>query len=193
MRTIQLKEILDFTSDFMGISIEDIKSKSRYPDIVRGRVVFAHLCRRFTSASLTEIALVLGNIDHTGIVYYTSDRRKPSHVNEGVIEQAAIAFENQYGSKIEAFTDATMSVNQQLSAYKRRLENERQESLLTLATVEEAINRCNEGWLKAKLLPILHEQITRRRDLLQLRRDDADEQAESDGMLSGLRDESSEG
>lgn len=193
MRTIQLKEVLQFTSDFMGIPAEDIRSKSRIPDRVRGRVVYSHLCRRFTSASLSEISSLLEAADHSVVIYYTSKYRKPSHVNEGIIEQAAIAFEKQYGAQIEAFTDATMSVNQQLMAYKRRLEHERQESLLTFETVIEALRQSNEGWLMGKLQPILDEQIKRRQTLLGLRDVHVEGKDQPDGVLSGVRSESAEG
>jgi hypothetical protein len=193
MRTIQLKEILQFTSDFVGIPVEEIKSKCRIPDRVRGRVVYSHLCRRFTSASLSEICSILDTNDHSVIVHYTAKHRKPSHVHAGVIEQACIAFEKQFGAQIEAFTDATMSVNQQLMAYKRRLEDERQESLLTFETVMEAIKQSNEGWLMGKLQPILDEQIKRRQTLLGLRDVHVEGEDQPDGVLSGVCSESSEG
>jgi len=183
VKMINLRELLDFAAEKCNVDLIDVVGKCRNSSLVKARIVYANLAKRFTSCSLAEIASLL-NKDHATIVHYTKKGGKCVAVHGGLIERTCYEFEQRNGGRVEAFTDETMSLSGLLSANKRRLEDERQSSLVTLATVKHVIEQSKEGWLKAKLMPIVDEQIERRRDLLGLRGNLSPKESESLRLLS---------
>ncbi|BAV94014.1 chromosomal replication initiator protein DnaA [Ichthyobacterium seriolicida] len=66
---ITIVHILNTVSNHLGISIDDIKSKSRRREIVQGRQISMYLCKKYTQQSLHTIGEKVGNRNHTTVVH----------------------------------------------------------------------------------------------------------------------------
>src|SRR5690606_12688890 len=53
----------------LGVTLEEITSKSRRFDIVMARCMICHFARKYTKMTLTEIGIALGGRDHSTVIY----------------------------------------------------------------------------------------------------------------------------
>lgn len=65
----QEEPIINAVSDVMGITLEQIKSKSRLRVYVTARFLICHYLRKYTKMSLKDIGRVIGNRDHSTVLY----------------------------------------------------------------------------------------------------------------------------
>lgn len=63
-----LEKILEDVCDYYDVSMECIKSKDRFQNLVDARQVYCYLCRSYTVASLSEIGNLI-NRDHSTVVW----------------------------------------------------------------------------------------------------------------------------
>lgn len=70
------EEILKFVSKHMQVEIEELKGASRKRPIVRARQKAVYILRNFSAASYITIAKILGNKDHTSIMYAEQQAKK---------------------------------------------------------------------------------------------------------------------
>ncbi|MDO4814266.1 MAG: chromosomal replication initiator protein DnaA [Gemella sp.] len=70
-KTILPDDIINITSDFYDISVDDILSSKRVKEVVTARMVAIYLCRELTDLSLPAIGTIF-NKDHSSIHYANS-------------------------------------------------------------------------------------------------------------------------
>jgi len=66
-------EIMQATSEYFGVSVEDLTGQSRSRVLVNARQVAMYLCRELTDLSLPRIGQAFGGRDHTTVMH--SDRK----------------------------------------------------------------------------------------------------------------------
>ncbi len=68
-RGVERDEVLEAVARHYGISVEDLRGKSRQPQVAWARQVAMYLLREETEHSLAQIGMVLGGRDHTTILH----------------------------------------------------------------------------------------------------------------------------
>ena len=68
MEKITIYDILLKVSEKYRISVEQMKGKERYAEIVKARHIYFYLCRKLTSATYYKIAKLL-NRDHSTVIH----------------------------------------------------------------------------------------------------------------------------
>lgn len=66
---ITLVAILKLVCEVEGFTVIDMRSGRRPRPLTNARLVYYHLCRRYTQKSFPQIAAFLGNRDHTTALY----------------------------------------------------------------------------------------------------------------------------
>jgi len=66
-------EIMEATSEYFGVSVDDLKGQSRSRVLVNARQVAMYLCRELTDLSLPRIGQAFGGRDHTTVMH--ADRK----------------------------------------------------------------------------------------------------------------------
>ena len=61
--------IMYIVSEVMGVTLEEITSKSRRFDIVMARCMICYFTRKHTKMTLAEIGASLGGRDHSTVIY----------------------------------------------------------------------------------------------------------------------------
>lgn len=62
--------IMYIVSEVLGVSLDEITSKSRRFDIVMARCMICYFTRKHTKMTLSEIGSMLGGRDHTTVIYH---------------------------------------------------------------------------------------------------------------------------
>ena len=62
-------QIMDVTSEYFGVSMEDLRGQSRSRVLVNARQVAMYLCRELTDLSLPRIGQAFGGRDHTTVMH----------------------------------------------------------------------------------------------------------------------------
>jgi chromosomal replication initiator protein len=70
---ITAEQIMSSTSDYFGVSLEDLRGHSRSRVLVNARQVAMYLCRELTDLSLPRIGQAFGGRDHTTVMH--ADRK----------------------------------------------------------------------------------------------------------------------
>jgi chromosomal replication initiator protein len=70
---ITADQIMDATSEYFGVSIDDLRGQSRSRVLVNARQVAMYLCRELTDLSLPRIGQAFGGRDHTTVMH--ADRK----------------------------------------------------------------------------------------------------------------------
>jgi chromosomal replication initiator protein len=70
---ITADQIMDATSEYFGVSVEDLRGHSRSRVLVNARQVAMYLCRELTDLSLPRIGQAFGGRDHTTVMH--ADRK----------------------------------------------------------------------------------------------------------------------
>ena len=70
---ITAEQIMASTSDYFGVSLEDLRGHSRSRVLVNARQVAMYLCRELTDLSLPRIGQAFGGRDHTTVMH--ADRK----------------------------------------------------------------------------------------------------------------------
>jgi len=70
---ITVDQIMETTSEYFGVSIEDLRGHSRSRVLVNARQVAMYLCRELTDLSLPRIGQAFGGRDHTTVMH--ADRK----------------------------------------------------------------------------------------------------------------------
>jgi chromosomal replication initiator protein len=70
---ITADQIMDETSAYFGVSVDDLRGQSRSRILVNARQVAMYLCRELTDLSLPRIGQVFGGRDHTTVMH--ADRK----------------------------------------------------------------------------------------------------------------------
>jgi chromosomal replication initiator protein len=70
---ITADQIMDATSEYFGVSIDDLRGHSRSRVLVNARQVAMYLCRELTDLSLPRIGQAFGGRDHTTVMH--ADRK----------------------------------------------------------------------------------------------------------------------
>jgi chromosomal replication initiator protein len=70
---ITADQIMSSTSDYFGVSLEDLRGHSRSRVLVNARQVAMYLCRELTDLSLPRIGQAFGGRDHTTVMH--ADRK----------------------------------------------------------------------------------------------------------------------
>jgi chromosomal replication initiator protein len=70
---ITAEQIMTSTSDYFGVSLEDLRGHSRSRVLVNARQVAMYLCRELTDLSLPRIGQAFGGRDHTTVMH--ADRK----------------------------------------------------------------------------------------------------------------------
>jgi chromosomal replication initiator protein len=68
-REISIEYIQKLVSDYYGISIEQIKSKTRKREIVQARQISMYFAKQLTKASLKNIGMYFGGRDHSTVIH----------------------------------------------------------------------------------------------------------------------------
>ncbi|UQS87242.1 chromosomal replication initiator protein DnaA [Nicoliella spurrieriana] len=66
---VDIEDILEGVSAYYNVSIDDIKGKKRYKEIVAPRQVAMYLSRELTKTSLPKIGEAFGGKDHTTVIH----------------------------------------------------------------------------------------------------------------------------
>lgn len=66
------KPILQVVSEHTGVSIDDMKSKSRKRSFVEARCIVAYHLRATNRNTLKDIGIILGGKDHSTVLYWMS-------------------------------------------------------------------------------------------------------------------------
>ncbi len=61
--------VLNIVSEVMGVSLDQIKSKSRIQTYVTARCLICHFLREYTSLTLSAIGKVIGGRDHSTVIH----------------------------------------------------------------------------------------------------------------------------
>lgn len=61
--------IINIVCEVLGVSLEEITSKSRRFDIVMARCMICYFTRKYTKMTLAEIGASLGGRDHSTVIY----------------------------------------------------------------------------------------------------------------------------
>jgi len=70
---ITAEQIMDATSEYYGVSVDDLRGQSRSRVLVNARQVAMYLCRELTDLSLPRIGQAFGGRDHTTVMH--ADRK----------------------------------------------------------------------------------------------------------------------
>ena len=65
----QEEPIVNAVSEVTGITLQQIKSRSRLRAYVTARCLISHYLRKYTRMSLKEIGAIIGNRDHSTVIY----------------------------------------------------------------------------------------------------------------------------
>ncbi|MBW1604989.1 chromosomal replication initiator protein DnaA [Lactobacillus sp. Sy-1] len=68
-RTVDINDILRKVASYYDVSVDDIKGKKRYKEIVAPRQVAMYLSRELTKTSLPKIGKAFGGKDHTTVIH----------------------------------------------------------------------------------------------------------------------------
>ena len=66
---ISAEEITKIVSVVIGVSLSDMRSKTRKRQVVEARQIAMHLIRKHTDETLVNIGKMFGNRDHSTVVY----------------------------------------------------------------------------------------------------------------------------
>ncbi len=66
---MNVEEIITYTADICGVSVEEMKSRCRKRDLVVARQLSAYIIKEKTKLSLTSIANALGLKDHSTVIH----------------------------------------------------------------------------------------------------------------------------
>jgi chromosomal replication initiator protein len=77
---ITADQIMDATSEYFGVSMEDLRGQSRSRVLVNARQVAMYLCRELTDLSLPRIGQAFGGRDHTTVMH--ADRKIRQQMTE---------------------------------------------------------------------------------------------------------------
>lgn len=61
--------IMERVSEHFGVSVEDIKRRTRVRRITHARHIYFYLCRKFTQLTLDEIGKPCAGLDHTSLIH----------------------------------------------------------------------------------------------------------------------------
>ena len=84
------RRILKLTADFFGVTVRDIKGKSRQSKIALARHVTVYLCRNELNMSYVAIGRLLGGRDHSTIIHSVEKVDKMFKTND-LVRQAIIS------------------------------------------------------------------------------------------------------
>ena len=70
---ITVEQIMQVTSEYFGVSVDDLRGQSRSRVLVNARQVAMYLCRELTDLSLPRIGQAFGGRDHTTVMH--ADRK----------------------------------------------------------------------------------------------------------------------
>jgi chromosomal replication initiator protein len=70
---ITADQIMEMTSEYFGVGIEDLRGQSRSRTLVNARQIAMYLCRELTDLSLPRIGQAFGGRDHTTVMH--ADRK----------------------------------------------------------------------------------------------------------------------
>ncbi|MHA8138069.1 chromosomal replication initiator protein DnaA [Lactobacillaceae bacterium Scapto_B20] len=68
-KSVDIVEILEKVASYYNVSVDDIKGKKRYKEIVAPRQVAMYLSRELTKVSLPKIGQAFGGKDHTTVIH----------------------------------------------------------------------------------------------------------------------------
>ena len=85
-REVTPQVILDVVAEHYGISVSDIIGGKRNAEIVTPRQVVMYLCREITDTPYKAIGILLGNRDHSTIIYGDGKVRKQLQANDGSLK-----------------------------------------------------------------------------------------------------------
>jgi len=68
-KEISIDEIQRIVSEYLGISVEDMKSKNRKKEMVLARQIAMFLCKNYTDFSLKSIGYHFGSRDHSTVIH----------------------------------------------------------------------------------------------------------------------------
>ncbi len=77
---ITADQIMSSTSEYFGVSLDDLRGHSRSRVLVNARQVAMYLCRELTDLSLPRIGQAFGGRDHTTVMH--ADRKIRQHMAE---------------------------------------------------------------------------------------------------------------
>lgn len=67
-RRVRVERIIDEVVDLMGVSMDDLISKSRHRQVVLARAMIVYLARRQTTFSFPQIAMMLRRPNHSTVI-----------------------------------------------------------------------------------------------------------------------------
>ncbi len=70
-QTITIQQILSTTSEYFGLTVDQLCAKSRKKNLVDARQISMYLCRELTDKSLPDIGAAVGGRDHTTVIHAT--------------------------------------------------------------------------------------------------------------------------
>ena len=86
---ITADQIMEATSAYFGVSIEDLVSQSRSRVLVNARQVAMYLCRELTDLSLPRIGQAFGGRDHTTVMHADRKMRQQMAERRSLFNQIA--------------------------------------------------------------------------------------------------------
>lgn len=92
-RVITCENVLQLVTNTFGIDMKSINSKSRKREIVLARQAAMHLCKEYTTQSISRIGMIVGGRDHATVL----------HAIKNV--QALLQTDKEFKSKYEAVED----------------------------------------------------------------------------------------
>ena len=81
-KEITVDYIIDLVADHFDISPKDIKGEKKERRLAYPRQIAMYLCREFTNMNLNNIGKIMGNRDHSTVLYGTNKIEKDISVNE---------------------------------------------------------------------------------------------------------------
>jgi chromosomal replication initiator protein len=80
---------MDATSEYYGVSVDDLRGHTRHRDAVRARQVAIYLIRELTDLSLPRIGQAFGGRDHTTVMHADRKIRQQMAERRSLFDQIA--------------------------------------------------------------------------------------------------------